>query len=68
MNLGAMCAFEDVTIRDDAIVLDEEPAASRQFLAARVESLDRNCGGFNATNEFRKDVLLRPGGERNQEN
>ncbi len=57
MNLGAMCAFEDVTIRYDAIGLDKEPAASRQFLAARVESLDCNRGGFNATNEFGKDVL-----------
>ena len=57
MDLGAMCAFEDVTICDDAIVFDEEPAASREFLAARVESLDCNCGGFNATNEFGKDVL-----------
>ena len=57
MDLGAMCAFEDMTVRDDAIVLDEEPAAARQFFTARVESLDSDGGGFNATDEFGKKVL-----------
>ena len=57
MNLGAICAFDDVPVCDDAIRIDEEATASRKLLAACVESLDCNRGGFDATNEFGKKVL-----------
>ena len=57
VDFRAICAFEDVTVSDDAIGLDEETAAARKFLAPRVESLDRDCGRFNATNEFGKKIL-----------
>ena len=40
MNLSAMRAFDDVSIRDDAIGIDEEPAAAREFFTARVEGFD----------------------------
>jgi hypothetical protein len=57
MNFGAMRAFEHVAIRNDAIVLDEEPTAARKFFALRVESFDGNCGRFDTADEFRKNIL-----------
>jgi hypothetical protein len=57
VNFGANCALENVTVRDDAIGVDEEATASRKLLAARVESLDCNRGGFDATNEFGEKIL-----------
>ena len=57
MNFGAMRAFNDVPVGDDAIGVDEEAAASRKLFAARIKSFNRNCGWFNATNEFGKKIL-----------
>ena len=41
MNLGAIRAFDYVTIRHDAIDIHEKTAAARKLFAARVESFDR---------------------------
>ncbi len=43
MNFGAIRAFEDVTVGDDAIVFDEEATAARQLLTARIESFNGDC-------------------------
>ena len=63
-----MCALEDVPVSDNAIVVDEEAAASRQLLAACVESFDCNRRGFNATNEFGEKILRRSNLKGNDEN
>ena len=57
MNFRAMCVFKNVAVSDDAIGFDEEAAAARELLAARVESFNCDCGGFNAANEFGKKIL-----------
>jgi hypothetical protein len=57
MNFRAMRVFDDVAIGDDAICIDEEAAAARQFFAARIESLNRDRRWFNAANEFGKNIL-----------
>ncbi len=59
MDFGAMRAFDHVTIRDDAIVLDKEPAAARKLFATRVERFNRNCRRFDTADEFRKKILRR---------
>jgi len=57
VNFRAKCAFEDVSIRDDAIGFDKEAAAARQFFTLRVERLNRNRRRLDATNEFGKKIL-----------
>ena len=57
MNFSANCALENVPVRDNAIGVDEEATASRKLLAARVESLYCNRGGFNTSNEFGEKIL-----------
>jgi hypothetical protein len=57
VNFGAMGAFEDVTVSDDAIRFDEEAAASRKLLAAAVKSFYCNRGGLNTSNEFGEKIL-----------
>ena len=57
MDFSAIGAFEYVTVCDDAIGFDEEAAAARQFFAARVESFNCHCGGFDAANQFGKKIL-----------
>jgi hypothetical protein len=57
MDHRAVRVFEHVTIGDDAIVINEEPAAARKLLATRVKCFDRYCGGFNTADEFRKNIL-----------
>jgi hypothetical protein len=59
MSFRTICAFKYVPVRDDAIAFDEETAAARQLFAAGVKSLYRDCGGFNAANEFREKILRR---------
>ena len=57
MNFRAICAFKHVTVGDDAIGFDKEAAAARQLLAARVVSLDGDCGRLNASNQIGKKIL-----------
>ena len=67
MNLSAIGTFEDVPVSYDPIDINEEAAAARQFLATRVESLDRDCGWFDAANEFREKILRCLDGWGNQQ-
>ena len=48
MNFRTMSAFENVPVRYDTIVLDEEAAATRKLVAAGVESFNRNGRRFDA--------------------
>jgi hypothetical protein len=48
----AVSAFYDVTVGDDAIGSDEEPAAAREFFILRIVGLDGDCGRFDTANEF----------------
>jgi hypothetical protein len=57
VDFSAIRALEHVTVSDDAIGFDEETAAARQFFIARIESLDRDSGRFNAANQFGKKIL-----------
>ena len=53
----AESAFNHVTIRNDAVPVDEETAAAREFLALRIEGLNRDGGGFDAPDEIGKFIL-----------
>jgi len=57
MNFGAVRAFEHVAVGDYAIGFDKEAATARQLLAARVESLDRDCGRLDAADEIGEKIL-----------
>ena len=57
MHFRPVRIFDYVTVGYDAIAVDEEPAAAREFLAARVKRFDRDGGRFNAADEFRKNIL-----------
>ena len=60
MDFGAKCAFDHVTVSNDAILVDEETAAARQLLASRIESLDGDRRRLYATNEIGKVIRLGP--------
>ena len=50
-------SLKDVPVRDYAIAFNKDAAAARQLLAACVESLNCDCGRFNAANELGKKIL-----------
>ena len=57
MNFGAVRIVDDVAIGDDAIGINEETAAAREFFTARIEGFDRDRGRFDAANELGQQVL-----------
>ena len=64
MNFSAIGVVDDVAVGDDAISIDEEAAAARELLAARIEGFDGDGGGLDAANEFRKQVLRSSSADR----
>src|ERR1043166_5756679 len=57
VHFGTIGAIDHVTIRDDAVLVDEETAAAGEFFAARVEGFDCDRRRLDATNEVWEIVL-----------
>src|SRR6266404_2656259 len=57
MDFGAIGALDHVTIRHDAVEVDEKAAAAGKFLAARVKGFDSYRRRFDPANQFGKLIL-----------
>jgi hypothetical protein len=60
VDISAECAFDNVTIGDYPVFIDEKSAAASEFFSARVKGLNRHCRRFDPAHEIGK-LILRAG-------